>query len=194
MATGTKSDDAFTSSPTNPQMRLEQDPGVAPVVAGAEESRPWTLSEQLDLAIRIEKVAARIYAILAERFADSPEAQAMFSGLEQEEHQHALRIEMLGMTLARRPELQGAVALDVEKMQQALRDGEDVALLVSDPGRKMPLTLARQLAAGLEDKFAAVHAEQLTIVSEPSLHELFSIFVAQDREHAALVAGRKLRP
>ena len=95
------------------------------------------------------------------------------------------------MVLTRRPELQWTPVLDVRRMQEALRDAEDVAELVADRSRRLPLPLARQLAAQLEEKFSSVHAEQLTAISEPSLRELFTIFVAQDREHAALLGGSK---
>jgi len=159
--------------------------------AGTRGPVRLSLQEQLDLAIRVEKVAAQIYAVLAQRFGDSPEEHAMFSRLEQEELQHALRIEMLGTVLARRPELQFEPVLDVRRMTQALRDGEDVALLVADPTRSMTVSQARRMAAALELKFSSVHAEQLTTVSEPSLHELFSVFVAQDKEHAALLSRSK---
>jgi rubrerythrin len=155
-------------------------------------AREGTLQEQLDLAVQIENVAGRIYAVLAERFADEPEARALFTRLEQEEQQHALRIEMLGTTLARRPELQRQLVLDVEKLQRALKEGEDVARLLAEPRPRIPLDRARRLAAQLEEKFSGVHAEQITSCSEPSLRELFSIFVAQDRGHAALLRGTKL--
>jgi rubrerythrin len=154
----------------------------------------WSLREQLDLAIRIENVAAGIYQVLAERFADEPEARALFLRLEQEERQHALRIEMLGMALARRPELEGRRVLDVEQMLKALRDGEDVATALAAPGSRLPLDRARRLAAQLEERFAAVHAEQLASVGEPSLRDLFAIFVAQDRGHAALLRGPEPEP
>jgi rubrerythrin len=186
MASRTKPDTRdITAAATVAQVPVTRPP------LGARATGSWSLGEQLDLAIQVEKTAARIYAALAERFAESSEASAMFARLEQEEHQHALRIEMLGTVLARRPELQFTPVLDVRRMQRALRDGEDVAVLVADRNRRLPLTFARQLAAQLEEKFASVHAEQLTSISEPSLHELFSIFVAQDHEHAALLAGAK---
>jgi rubrerythrin len=145
----------------------------------------------LDLAIRVERLAARIYAILAERFADAPEAGEMFRHLEAEEQQHALRIEMLAATLDRRPELDQRLVLDEDAMERALRDGEALATILAGPAPRPPLARARTLAAQLEERFAQVHAHQLTAQSDPELREFFAVFVAQDREHAALLRGRK---
>jgi len=144
---------------------------------------------RLALAIRVEQLAARIYAILAERFADSPEACAMFRRLEAEEHEHELRIEMLAGLLARRPELERSLVLDLARMELALADGEAIATVLSSPRPRPPLYRVRRLVAQLEERFASAHADQLTAQGNPELQEFFRVFVAQDREHAALLRG-----
>jgi rubrerythrin len=144
---------------------------------------------RLALAIRVEQLAGRIYGILAERFADAPEASAMFRRLEAEERQHELRIEMLAATLARRPALDRALVLDLDLTERALAEGEELASVLAEPRPRPPLHRARRLAAQLEARFARVHADQLAAQTEPELREFFRVMVAQDREHAALLRG-----
>jgi rubrerythrin len=163
--------------------------GKAPTVI----VRPGSPVGRLALAIRVEQLAGRIYGILAERFADAPEASAMFRRLEAEEHQHELRIEMLATTLARRPELDRALVLDLDRAERALAEGEQLATVLSPPRPRPSLHRARRLAAQLEERFALVHADQLTAQSDPELREFFEVFVDQDQEHAALLRGSEPR-
>jgi rubrerythrin len=157
--------------------------------AGTVMVRPSGPVGRLALAIRVEQLAARIYRILAERFADDAKASAMFGRLAEEERQHELRIEMLAETLVRRPELDRALVLDLDKTERALAEGEALAAVLESPRPRPPLARARRLAAQLEGRFARVHADQLAAQSDPELREFFRVFVAQDREHAALLRG-----
>lgn len=160
-------------------------------MGATEEPLESKAHDVLELAIRVERLAGRLYAILAERFADEPEAHAMFLRLEAEEQQHALRIELLAETVARRPELEVALSLDTERMEDALREGEALAVILAAPRPRPTLQRALRLAAQLEERFARVHADQLTAVTDPTLREFFQVFVAQDREHAELLRGSR---
>jgi len=140
---------------------------------------------QLALAIRVERLSARIYALLARRFVDAPEEQSLFLRLEAEENEHALRLELLGGVLARRP---GAtLRLDRAQAGRVLRAGESLAATLAEPSVRLPAAKARELAAILEEKFALVHAHQLAQQDDPELVEFFRVFVNQDRAHAALL-------
>jgi rubrerythrin len=146
-----------------------------------------SVETQLALAIRVERTAERLYRLLAERFADAPEEHALFLRLAAEEAEHALRLELLGTTLARKP---GArLHLDVERTERALREGEVLATLLAPPHPRPPRAEARRLAARLEERFAQVHAHQLAGQDDPDLREFFRVFVNQDRAHAALLRG-----
>jgi rubrerythrin len=143
--------------------------------------------EQLAAAERVEHIAARLYAALAARFPDRPDAAALFQQLEAEEEQHALRIASLATSYAQDPSRYGELQLDRGRLEQLQRDGE--ALLVTLEAFELTLDLERalELSAQLEERFGAAHAQVAVAQSSPALREFFEIFVAQDRAHAALL-------
>lgn len=149
--------------------------GPAPVTS------PYQLFERAE---RIELLSARIYGALARLFEDG-DARALFSRLEAEEEQHALRVQLLAAHYRRDPKLPiaaGAPELDrcIAEATQALADVE---------AGRWPRRLAevRRRLAVLEGRLAGAHAELLAAGAPPALRDFFLSLSAQDAEHARLL-------
>ncbi|HEY3352734.1 MAG TPA: hypothetical protein VGQ83_05765 [Polyangia bacterium] len=150
-----------------------------------------TAYDSFSAAEQLEELAACIYRLLARQFAADPAAQGLFSRLEAEEQQHALRIRLLRSQYATAPRTTNTIVLDLDLLEGARREGETLYRLLTAPGREPTLAEARRLAVQLEERFAAAHADTMARNADPALKGFFEALARQDREHAALLRDAK---
>lgn len=142
---------------------------------------------QLDLAERIEEIAARIYRALAKRHAGSPEARGLFEKLAAEEDQHALRVRMVRTRYLRDNQSVGDIALDVSAAMDAVRRAEELCDRVA-AAPDMTFTEAKRLARQLEEDLSRTHAEMLADSSAPEVRAFLESLARQDLEHARVLS------
>lgn len=136
-------------------------------------------------AERIEVLSGNIFGALAHQFADDPEARALFTRLEAEEQQHAVRVRLLAAHYRHDPRMLGRA--EAQGLEESLAECEQALAEVEagEWGRDL-VTVKRRLAA-LEERLARAHAELLLGERNPALREFFAQLAAQDVGHARLL-------
>jgi len=140
-------------------------------------------------AERLEMVCAEIYRMLASQFRADPAANALFLRLENEEIQHAFRVQKLRSLYSNDSKLRGNVELDVAAIDRLLKDADILKGLFSSPNSSISLAEAKQFMADLEHKFAIAHAESMAAATSPEIRRMFEILSQQDHAHASLLKG-----
>ncbi len=142
--------------------------------------------DQLDVAERLEELAGRIYRRLAEHYPAETPARFLFLRLADEEDQHRMRVKMVRARYARHDKALSAVRLDAAAAGRSIEAAERLHDRLAE-WAPSSLAEALQLAIGLEDEFASVHAEAMLRDCEPDVRELFEMLASQDRLHADLL-------
>lgn len=147
----------------------------------------------LELAERAEALSAEVYAALAERFAEDPEARGLFVRLKAEEFQHASRIRLLAARYRHDSRLLGKTTVDVPELEGLLRS-EEIALAEIRDGR-WPEDLAgvKERLVAHEERLTRAHAEVIANAGHEAVKDLFEQLADQDAGHAQLL-GRARRP
>jgi hypothetical protein len=137
-------------------------------------------------AERVETVSAEIYAALARRFSDDPDAYALFVQLEAEELQHASRVRLLAATYRNDSKLVGAVH-GGEELAACLSEAE--AALAEVQAGRWGSTLGEVLKrlARLEDRLVLAHANLLALNAGGGLREFFEQLARMDDAHVQLL-------
>ena len=151
------------------------------------QMRDFTPLDCLNAAERIERLAQRLYARLADRTRHWPLLQRLFLRLSAEEEQHALRIQTFGRHAL--PEHWDQAAANEVGEALASMEEELEALLVDlsqrpeyrDSGEIL------RLVAGFESRFADLHSEGLARLFAPEVRKLFAALAAQDLQHVELL-------
>ncbi len=144
--------------------------------------------EKFHFAEQAERLFADIYGALAKQCEHEPTHHALFSRLEQEEIQHAMRINMLRKRYVAMGRDMKAIKLDIAPLQILLKQGEMLKqrLESGELSGNIPEIVA--IIAELERKFAGVHAEMISETADASLRTFFEKLAAQDRGHASLLS------
>jgi len=143
-------------------------------------------------AQEVEDIAAAVYIVLAERSAGGPAEAAMFRRLEQEEREHAKRLQMLGSMYLKDPRSFRSVDLEIENIDAIVAEAREFYLAVKRGAFDAATTVARMV--DLEERFAVTHAETVARNADPGVKTLFTMLASQDREHAKLLRTRGLAP
>ncbi len=85
-----------------------------------------SLPKALDLAERVELLAARQYEFLAEHFSDDSEASSLFKNLYEEELQHVERIRFLRRTFVLNRGTTRGIEPNTEEIKAVLAKGEGI--------------------------------------------------------------------
>jgi rubrerythrin len=142
--------------------------------------------ELFKCAERIEAVSAALYAALARRFRDDPEAHALFVRLGAEELQHASRIRLVAASYRNDSgvleRVRGAKELEacLAESERALADVE-AGIWGSD------VTQVKRRLRFLEAELSRAHAHTLLEDGDPGLRDFFRQLAAQDAAHAELL-------
>jgi rubrerythrin len=137
----------------------------------------------------VENLAGDLYLLLAARSA--PDDAAAFRRLEQEEREHANRLQMLGSMYLKDPKAFRGVQLETQTFDAiaaelcAFRDDVEHGTL------DMRGAVARLV--DFEERFAVAHAEVVARNADPGVKTLFAMLASQDREHAKLLRNRGMQ-
>jgi rubrerythrin len=157
-----------------------------------------TSQDCFQLAERIELLARDVYAEIASHPGIPPDLRQLMLRLADEEERHAQRIRLLAASQRnsqwafREMRKIGAdlraVATEQEAFLAAARERRGRADLLETVDRLVEM----------EERFAFVHAEELTATAEASVARLFQALAGQDEWHRALLADARqqcrLRP
>lgn len=143
--------------------------------------------DKFALAERAEQVFAEVYGLLARQFAQEPKYHALFTRLEQEEIQHAMRIKMLRKRYVTMGKDMKELVLEIAPLQAFLKQGETTRQRLAAGETLGTVTEVVARIAELERQLAGAHAEMILAVGDASLRNFFKKLAAQDRGHAALL-------
>ncbi len=141
--------------------------------------------DKFALAERAEQLFANVYGLLAKQFAHEPKYYALFTQLEQEEIQHAMRIKMLRKRYTTKDV--GDIEFDVVPLQAFLKNGERIMQQLESGEPFDSVSEAAAVMAELERQFAGAHAEMILSVVDSNLRKFFEQLAKQDRGHASLL-------
>jgi rubrerythrin len=150
-----------------------------------------TSYECFTLAERIERLARDIYAQLAEHPATPLGLKQLFLLLADEEEHHA---QLLAAALRGSP-LAHSVTKEAATRIEAVAS-ELEAFLVEATTSRSPGDLPRILErlVDMEERFAFVHAEELTRGADPATARLFTALARQDERHRKLLEEARPAP
>ncbi len=134
------------------------------------------------LAQAVEDMAGDLYLVLAQR---DPARAAIFRRLEQEEREHAKRLQMLASMYLKDPKAFRATQLEIPDIEAIVAETKAFKELVERGTIDVPTAVVRLVA--LEERFAVTHAEVVARNADPGVKTLFQMLAAQDREHAKLL-------
>ncbi len=143
--------------------------------------------ECLDASERLERLAQRLYAMLADRTRHWPLLQGLFLRLADEEEQHALRIQTLARHLA--PERWDAARVN-ETGAALLAMESELAGLIADLSRRPDFRDSAEilrLVTAFETRIADLPAERMAALCPPEVQRLFTALAAQDLQHVELL-------
>lgn len=146
-----------------------------------------TASQCLHLAQRVEALAQELYTELAVAFAGEPALSRLFQRLAAEEGQHGMRIRLLERHGGRSPWPAGVAERSCADLTAMVAEMERTRRVLSS---LLPTTDAAQvleLLISMEDRFHAVHAQELARCAVPEVAQLFASLAAQDEAHHELL-------
>jgi rubrerythrin len=151
------------------------------------EEDALTYYEFFKRAEQVELLSRQVYQALADHPATPPGVRELFSGLADEEEEHARRIQLLATTLRGSSWSNQIVKQSEGGIEAAAREYE--ALLVEVTTRRQPGDLMRLLdrLVQMEDRLSFVHAEELAAGAGPAAARLFEAMAKQDRRHRKLL-------
>ena len=141
--------------------------------------------DKFHFAEQAERLFAEIYGALAKQCEHEPTYHALFSRLEQEEIQHAMRIKMLRKRYTTKDV--GDIELDIVPLQAFLENGERIMQRLESGAPFGSVSEAAVVMADLERQFAGAHAEMILSVVDSNLRKFFEQLAKQDRGHASLL-------
>jgi rubrerythrin len=144
---------------------------------------------KFDKAEQVERVAAKLYRQLAERFSATKATADTLSQLAAEEDQHAMRVRMLRDRYAKHPSAFEEVPLDLALMDELLAEAELLAQLFAREPFTLTVAEAREFMIKLEQRFASAHAQSMAVSATTELSTFFEALAKGDREHAKLLAS-----
>ncbi len=147
--------------------------------------------EILDLAVRLEVVASRIYHSLSGHFQAQPAVSEGFAKLSAEERQHAARIQMLKSEYARDPEHFGQLTNAGWALENLLVSSEQLLAQLEGPPMELDLNSVIDVMVGFEEATADLHAERLAQAAPPNTAGFFQLLAKQDRKHAAFLRDQQ---
>lgn len=143
----------------------------------------------LRLAERIELLSARLYALLAERFREDPEASALFLRLESEEFEHASRVRLLAARYRHDPKLLDRISADPAVLERLVDRAEEILAEVGEGGWGDDPAEVKGRLVGMELELCHAHAQFLSEDAHPELRSFFQQLAEQDDAHARLLSG-----
>jgi rubrerythrin len=146
-----------------------------------------TSYECFKLAERIEVLAHDLYVTLAAHQSTPAGLRLVFSGLAEEEEHHGQRIQLLAASLRGSAWANQVASVAETGLQQVAAELE--TFLVEARTRRRPGDLVRILdrLVTMEERFAFVHAEELSKGAEPGVARLFASLAKQDQRHRKLL-------
>jgi rubrerythrin len=150
------------------------------------------ISSTLRRAEEVEEIAADIYHALADRSAAAPAYVALFHRLENEEHEHARRLQMLGSMYIHDPASFRNVRLEIADMDAIVAETKAFRDAVKRGEFEVGTAMARMV--DLEERFAVTHAEEVAREAAPGVKALFTMLASQDREHIRLLQTHRIAP
>ena len=139
----------------------------------------------IKLAQAVEDMAGDLYRLLAQRSAGDPPQAAVFRRLEQEEREHAKRLQMLASMYLKDPRSFRGTTLEIPNLEAIVAETKAFLEQVEKGAVDVPAAAAHLVE--LEERFAVTHAEVVARNADPGVKTLFQMLAAQDREHAKLL-------
>jgi rubrerythrin len=139
---------------------------------------------------RLELLAAEMYRLLAERFADKEAVRAVFWRLHQEEIQHATRVRLLAAQYRHDSGLFASAALfqGVPDPQQLVGEVEDAVRGLESGAWGGDLRQVRARVLEMERRCVSLHSQFLVAGAPPEIASFFEELARQDEEHERLLA------
>ena len=151
-----------------------------------------TASQCLRFAERVETLAQELYSTLAEAFAAEPALAALFRRLAAEEGQHALRIRLLDRHGGRSPWPQEVAVRSCADLEAMAREMDAMRLEFASLGPEPDAGRVLGRLVSMEDRFHAVHAQELARCAAPEVERLFASLASQDAAHHELLRAALL--
>jgi rubrerythrin len=146
-----------------------------------------TIYDIFEKAEAIEVLVAEIYAALAARFRDDPDARALFERLAAEELQHARRVRLLAARYRHDARLLEKVPAAGEGLDRLAAEAKAVRRAVEDGTFGVDLAAVKRLLSALESRFQDAHAELIAAAGPAELRTFFAALAEQDEAHARLL-------
>jgi rubrerythrin len=150
------------------------------------------ISTTIKLAQTVEDMAGDMYHQLALRSAAAPEEAAVFRRLEQEEREHAKRLQMLASMYLKDPRSFRGTELEIPQIEGIVAKMK--ALKEEIEQGTVAVSVAAARLVELEERFSVTHAEVVARNADPSVKALFTMLASQDREHAKLLQNLGVKP
>lgn len=140
-------------------------------------------------AQEVENIAGDLYLALAA--CSAPDDAAVFRRLEQEEREHAKRLQMLGSMYLKDPRAFRDVRLEIQTFDAIVAE---LSAFQTDVRRgAFEVREAMTRLVDFEERFAVAHAEVVARNADPGVKALFTMLASQDWEHANLLRNRGVK-
>jgi rubrerythrin len=141
-------------------------------------------------AVQLELLSAAIYRALAEQFQGQAEALALFQKLEEEEVQHAQRVQLLAARYRHDSRLFEDVSAALAPIDALLVEaGAILDQIAARAWGGESLEAVKGKLVALEDRFSVAHAHVIATAADPGLRSFFEQMAAQDLGHRQLLRG-----